>query len=74
MAGELAEPMRVSINTTCSLVDVRGGGHLEQSVEKGYVVGPFLEGSVELGEDLLDTGSVSSGSFVLGRSLFCGGN
>ena len=48
---------------------------LEQSVEEGYVVGPFLQGRLEQQQRLVDSGSVSAVGLVLdGGILYATGS
>lgn len=42
---------------------------LEQSVEKGYIVGPFLQRRLEQQQRLVDSGSISTVRLVLDRSV-----
>lgn len=42
---------------------------LEQSVEKGYIVGPFLQRRLEQPQRLIDSGGISTVCLVLDRSV-----
>jgi hypothetical protein len=46
--------------------------HLEESVQKGDVVGPLLQCRVEQREGPVDPGGILSVGFVLGSSILCG--
>lgn len=45
---------------------------LEQPLQEGNVVGPFLLGGVEGGEDAFDGGEVSARCLVLGGAFWAG--
>ena len=49
-----------------------GSSHLEKAVEKGDIVGPFLQGGVEQREGAIDAGGILAEALVLGIRVLYG--